>query len=186
MSRLLSIRIVNEIISLFHRFFKNELLCYYIRGSKYDYDEIFPIRKASRINHLIGVVCDDAFRNIAQKRFDIGHSLFYCCDDNVLIAYGWKTGITMSYYSWEIANSINFQQSVIVLYDSFVSPNYRRRGIQKSLIHARINDCEDGTIVAVYAEPLNIASNKAISHCGFSLVAKLTHFSHKIGKEVIY
>ena len=124
------------ILSAINRYCRCKLLCYYIRGSKYQYNEVYPIKVASSIEQLTEVYCEDSFRELAKKRFNLGHRLFYCCDNNELIAYGWLTGYTTTYYAWEIANEIIFHQSVAVLYDSFVSPNYRRRGIQKSLLHS--------------------------------------------------
>lgn len=172
------------VYTTFNRYCRCTLLCYYIRGRKYQYEEVFPVKIASSLGQLTKVCCDDAFRKQANYRFNLGHRLFYCCDKETLIAYGWLTGYTTSYYAWEIANNIIFHHSVAVLYDSYVNPNYRRRGIQKSLLHSRINNCEEGTLLVVYAESTNIPSNKAIISCGFSFVAKLTHFSNKIKQQM--
>ena len=173
-------RIKVKIITAYERYFKTRLFCYYVKSSKYQFKEVYPIQVASSICQLSDIRCDDTFLQTAIDRFKSGHRLFYCCDNGTLIAYGWLTGYTTTYYAWEIANIIIFHQPVAVLYDSFVSPNYRRRGIQKSLIHARINWNNEGVLLAVYAESTNVPSIKAITSCGFRLVSKLTHFSNKI------
>jgi len=173
-------KIVNIFYTTFQRYFKKKILCYYSRSKKHSFEEIFPIMKANNLDEMNGIVLNETFRINAAKRFDLGHRIYYCCDKNNLIAYGWKTGITKSYYSWEIANKIYFNKPVYLLYDSYVNPVYRRRGIQKSLLHARMNDCEEGSLIAVYAEPSNTPSIKAITNCGFKPVGILTHFSSTI------
>lgn len=173
-------RIKILILTAFERFFHTALYCYYIKSCKYQYKVVYPIQKASSIHQLSDIKCDDSFLKDAVEKFKSGHRLFFCSDNGNLIAYGWLTNSITSYYAWEIANTIHFNQPVMVLYNSFVSPNYRRRGIQKSLIHARINENIEGVLLAVYAESTNIPSIKAITSCGFSFVAKLTHFSNRV------
>lgn len=169
-----------KILTAFERYFKTTLLCYYIKSSKYKYKEVFPIQVASSISQLSDISCDASLLQNAIKRFESGHQLFYCCDNGVLVGYGWRVVGVLSYYAWEIASDICFKQSVDVLYDFFVNKDYRKRGIYKSLLHFIINNSEDNSILAIYAEASNIPSIKAIISCGFRFVSKLTHFSNKI------
>lgn len=176
-------RLKVKILMGFKRFFKTTLYCYYIKSRRYQFEEIFPIQVASSICQLSEIKCDDSFLKIAIERFNSGHRLFYCCDNGILIAYGWLTECLTSYYAWEIANDIQFPQSVDVLCDFYVDPNYRRRGIYKSLLHFIINDCTEKKLLSIYAESTNVPSIKAIKSCGFRFVSKLTHFSNKIKEE---
>lgn len=176
-------RIMVKILTAFKRVFSTTLYCYYVKSSRYQFDEVIPIQVASSICQLSDIKCDDYFLQIAIEKFKSGHRLFYCCDNGHLIAYGWLAECLTSYYAWEIANDIQFPQSVDVLCDFYVNPNYRRKGIYKSLLHFMINDCTEKKLLSIYAESTNVPSNKAIISCGFRFVSKLTHFSNKIKEK---
>lgn len=173
-------RVKRIILSAYERFFKTTLFCYYINKSKYQYNEVYPISVASSIEQLSEVCCDEGFRQLAKERFDLGHRLIYCCENATLIGYGWRVNNIQSFYAWEIANDIMFPQPVDVLYDFFVDPSYRKRGIYKSLLHFIINDSSGKSLLAIYADSTNVPSNKAIISCGFHFVTKLKHFSNRI------
>lgn len=164
----------------FKRYFKTKLLCYYIHGCNYQYNIVFPIKVASSIQHLSNIKCDEDFLIAAKERFHYGQILYYCCDKNAIVGYGWKASNNSIFYVWEIANNIHFSQNVEILYNFFVYPKYRRRGIYKSILHYIINHSSEESLLVIYADSNNIGSNKAIVECGFHLIDTLSFFSNKI------
>ncbi len=168
-----------KILENFKRYFKTKLYCYYIKGSNYQFEVVFPIDTAVSLKDLSDFVCNDVLLRNAKHRFDLGQKLYFCYDNKILVGYGWKVPITQKIYVWEIANSIHFQQPVDVLYDFYVNPNYRRKGIYKSLLNYIINDGDDKTLMVIYANTLNIPSNKAIKACGFRNIRTIS-FIHNL------
>ena len=165
----------------YHRYFKTVLCVYIIKRSSCPSNETYQIRVAESLYQLSTIKCNDDFLRTAQKRFSIGHRLFFYCDNEKIVGTGWITRKTSSFYAWEIANAIHFQNSVEVLYDFYVHPDFRRRGIYKSLLRSIINDSiEKDSLFAIYAESSNYASNKAIVDTGFELVGQLSHFSNNV------
>lgn len=175
----LVLRIRKKILVNCRRFCKTKLYCYYTSGSNYQFKVVFPIETATSLDHLSGFASNDVFLNNAMHRFDIGQKLFFCHDNNNIIGYGWKAPLTQKIYVWEIANSIHFQQPVDVLYDFYVNPNYRRKGIYKSILHYIINDDIEQTLMVIYADINNYPSNKAINECGFHYIHTIS-FTHNV------
>lgn len=176
-------RIIDKILILYRRYFQTTLYLYYIKGSNYEWKEVYPIYVATTILQLSNVCCDDAFRRLAERRFHYGQHLIFSCDNATIIGYGWRIPITKAIYSQEIANDILFPKPIDVLYDFYVNPNYRKRGLYKSLLHFIINNSTENTRLVIYVESTNNPSIKAINSCGFRFVSKVTHFSNKVKKS---
>ena len=172
--------ITKIILYNYKRFFKTKLYCYYTRGTNYQFKVLFPIETAESLRHLSNYVCDDVLLRNAKRRFDLGQILFFCHDNNNIIGYGWKVPTTKMIYVWEVANNIHFQQPVDVLYDFYVNPNYRRKGIYKSILHYIINDNVGKSLMVIYANTLNFPSNKAIKDCGFHYIHTISFINNVI------
>lgn len=173
--------IKKKILVNYQRYLKTQLYLYYTRGARYQYEKVFPIDIATSLHQLSSFVCDKDFMIIAKHRFSLGQTLFYCYDNNVIVGYGWKVSRINQFYAWEIGNNIHFHQPVDVLYDFYVYPDYRRRGIYKSILRFIANTSIENVLMVIYAETANDPSNTAIRECGFHLVKTINFVSsHRI------
>lgn len=168
---------IGKLYNSYKRVFKNKFYCYYIYGGGRQFQILYPIGTATSLCQLSHFVCDKSFIDNANHRFLLGHILYYCHDKKTIIGYGWKIPNVKKNYAWEIASMIHFKNPVDILYDFYVNPNYRRRGIYKSLLNFIVNCSTNKSKIIIYAEITNYPSNKAIKECGFNYFKKISFLS---------
>ena len=171
-------RVVNKLTTTFKRYLSNCLCCYSIKANNYEYKISFPICTISSLEELSKIECENDFVAVAKIRISAGHQLVCCCDNNRIIASGWHAKDVSNFYAWEIAGDIKFHNPVDVLYDFYVKPTYRGKGIYQSLLHFIINNSMADKVLVIYAEKSNKISNLAILKCGFHILTTITHFNN--------
>ena len=172
-------RAINKLRATFNRNYTNQVLCFADGREINPVQPSFPIQAAVTSEALTNLDLPSHFMDFAMQRLNNGTELIYCCEDETLIAYGWRTKNVNRFYVYEIAGDIVFDKPVDVLYDFVVLPQYRNRGIYKSMLRFLLSTRTVGRHSVIYADSDNAASLKVIRVCGFQEVGKVSHFSRR-------
>ena len=137
---------------------------------------------ASSLEELSELTSIDSIDDIDVyvQRFKEGDTLYYLADKSRIIARGWLKENTDSFYVWETACSIHFDNKVSVLYDFYVVPGYRKRGLYKKLLIGIVGNHNDKDILVIYALNSNKISLHTIEKCGFKKIGTFCFFSRRI------
>lgn len=173
-------RIVNKVKTYSRRYLKNKCEVYVMypeqRRNEDKYNEAYPIK----VNPDICVVPEKLKQNFSERIYS-GEKCYFVEVSGKVVAYGWRSGTPkVIFYVYEIAGSMQLSTDAYILYDFWVSPEYRRKGIYKNMLQKMISDIGPDGKSVIYAEIDNYASSKAILSVGFQHCGQISFVRKRI------
>lgn len=139
----------------------------------------FPLRfhaSFSPNDSVVQTLCDlYPERHFGQRMRHTDQQCYTVLIENQPVGYGWVS--LASAHISEIAMDLTIGSGRLYVYDCFVDPKFRGRGIYQQLLRQILSDYSGSNISAAFigVEPHNTASIRAVEHVGFKRLTRVDY-----------
>lgn len=173
-------KIMNKIKIFSDRYLKNKCEVYVMYPEQQENQVMKASAYTIRINPSESIMPEN-LRVVFSKRLQNGEKCYFVEIDGKMIAYGWRSGIPkVDFFVYEVAVNMQLSTDAYILYDFWVAPEYRRKGIYRNMLSKMVEDIGTDGKSVIYAETNNVASRKAISNIGFLTCGKISFLRKRI------